>query len=278
MDSMNADHYLSRLGVDPVTVAADLDTLERLQTAHVFAVPFETLAITGHPYGDRPGEGVSLALSDIYEKIVERGRGGFCYELNGLFAWLLRELGYDADRLAGSVLVDGEPRPPANHHAIGVSLDGRRYVVDVGLGAPKLRRPIPLDGAPRTDGSGVEWRVVESDRPDADYSAQFRYAATDGDARDWSDRYVFTDEPRELSYFQATCDYLTAAPESLFTGDPFVIVATDRGYTKLTADTLTRSVDGDERRENVGEDDWDDVLATEFGLPYPSATGRSERT
>lgn len=271
---MDPAPYLDRVGLSPADAKpTDLRTLARLQRAHVTAVPFETLSITGHPYGDREGEGVSLVLPDLYRKIVARERGGFCFELNGLFGWLLSELGLDADRVAARVLGDdGTGRPPANHHAHVVTLD-RAYLVDVGLGTPQMRRPLPLDGSVREDEAGVAWRAVESDRPDAEYLTQYREP---GDG--WRDRYLLDTTPRPLTYFEATCDYLATAPESPFTGDPVVSIATERGYRKLTPGTLTRVVGEDGREEEVPPEAWDDVLRWEFGLRYRESAASSFST
>ncbi|MFB6154418.1 MAG: arylamine N-acetyltransferase [Haloferacaceae archaeon] len=264
---MDVSPYLSRLGVERTAVASpDVETLARLQRSHVTTVPFETLAVTGDPFSDREGEGVSLAPEALYEKIVERRRGGFCFELNGLFGRLLAELGYDVRRVAAMVVSDGEARPPANHLTHLVSLD-RTYVVDVGLGGPPIRRPLPLDGDVRADGAGNEWRVVESDRPDSDYAVEYREP---GDGA-WEVRYVFGDTPRELSYFEATCEYLQTAPESPFTGDPVVTLATDDGHLKLTPESFTRVAGGETRERKVTEREWYAVLEREFGLRYRSA-------
>lgn len=205
---MSVGAYVDRIGVDPATVETpDVETLARLQRVHVTTVPFETLAITGDPYGERRGEGIVLAVPHLYEKIVERERGGYCFELNGLFHTLLAALGYEVHRAAARVV--SAVQVPANHHVNVVEL-GRRYVVDVGIGPPMCRRPLPLDGTPQTDEVGIEWRVVASDRPDATYRVEFRRPG-DGD---WTPRYVFDDTPRPLRYFEATNDYLQSAPES----------------------------------------------------------------
>ena len=260
---MDVERYLARVGVDPERAReADLETLALLQRAHVTAVPWETLSITGHPFGDGFGEGVTRSVVDAFEKIVDRGRGGFCYELNELFGWLLAELGFGVDRLAARVVMDGTARPPANHLTHVASLD-RRYLVDVGLAVPTIRVPLPLDGTARTDEAGIEWRVVESSRPDSDYTAQFRQS---GD--EWTDRYHFDTEPREMAYFEATCDYFCTAPESPFTGDPIVTIATERGHTKLVGTTLSTIVAGDERRRTIDRASWDDTLRREFGVRY----------
>lgn len=262
---MNPESHLSRIGLDRSQVrVANLETIERLQRAHVTSVPFETLSITGDPYGHRDGEGVSLGLPHLYEKVVDRRRGGFCFELNGLFGWLLAELGFDADRVAARVVgSDGDPGTPAGHHTNLVSLD-RTYVVDVGFGPPILRRPLPLDGSVRSDDAGVEWRVVELDRPDADYMTRSRGPNED----EWTDRYIFDATPRDLDFFEATCEYFSTATDSSFTGDPIVQMATERGYRKLSSETLIRNERGEEREREVGEDEWYDVLEDEFGLRF----------
>ena len=262
---MNLSAYCARLGIDD-RPAATLAGVERLQYAHVTTVPFENLAIVGDPFPNgAPAwepSGVSLSVPALYEKIVERERGGFCFELNGLFASLLSALGVDADRLAARMLDDdGRAQPPANHHTIVVEFD-RRYLVDVGMGTPPMRRPLPLDGEVVTDAVGVSWRVVPSERPDADYLTQYRLP--DGV---WHDRYVFSDMPRELSYFQATCEYLATAPESPFTGDPVVSIGTADGHQKLTRDSL-QWWDGKEHERSVTPAEWTDLLEKRFGLRY----------
>jgi N-hydroxyarylamine O-acetyltransferase len=264
---VDPDAYLARFGIQPSSLGErKRESLARLQRAHVRSVPFETLAVTGDPHGDRGPEGVSLDLEHLYRKVVERRRGGYCYELNGLFGWLLDEFGYGPTRIAGRILGDdGRARPPANHHPNLVTLDGEPHLVDVGLGTPTLREPLPLDGTVVTDDAGVAWKVVGTERPDADGLTQYRYP----DTGEWADRYLFDTTPRALSYFAATNEFLSTAPESPFTGDPVVSRATDRGHLKLTPSRFVRYVDGEPRAERIEPADWYDLLRTEFGLDYP---------
>jgi N-hydroxyarylamine O-acetyltransferase len=262
---MDRDRSLERIGLEPDAVAdPDRETLERLQRAHVKAVPWDRLATAGDPFGNRDGEGVSLSNPDLYGTIVERERGGFCDEFNGLFGWLLDDLGFEVSRAAAMVLSDdGHPGPPASHLVNLVTLD-RRYLVDLGMGVLKIRRPLPLDGTSRTDESGVAWRTAESERPDVDYLAQYREPGRS----DWSDRYVFDVTPRELDYFATTCDYLQTAHESSFTGSKTVSIATDDGHLKVTAETMTEFVQGERREWPVTESEWYDALERVFGIRY----------
>jgi N-hydroxyarylamine O-acetyltransferase len=258
--SGTADAYLRRIGVKPARVSEpDFETLARLQEAHVRTVPFETLSITGDPRGVFPATGVSLGLSTLYEKIVESERGGYCFELNGLFCWLLTELGYDVERIPARVLdEDGDPGTPANHHSILVHLD-QPYVVDVGLGTGKLRQPVPLETG-TASGPLADWRVVESDRPEETHLLEY------DDGEGWDGRYVCTAKGVPLSYFRAANDYLQAAAESPFTGDPFLSIATEAGYVSCSDRTL-RCVDSDgEGERSLSDAEWYDHLEAPFGL------------
>lgn len=256
--------YLNRIGVDPLMVKTpDFSTLTRLQRAHVTTVSFENLAITGDPHGARMGEGVVLSIPHLYEKIVERERGGYCFELNGLFYELLVALGYKVDRVAGRVVSDGALRTPANHHPLVVELD-RRYVVDVGTSPPMIRRPLPILGSSAPDDAGVEWRVTESQRPDATYRTDYRGPHTP----DWTPRYVFDDVPRPLHYFEAANEYLQTAPESPFTDDPLVVLSTEAGYRKLSRTLLVEVTPSGKQDRTVPADRWHTVLARKFGLHY----------
>ncbi|HET8677269.1 MAG TPA: arylamine N-acetyltransferase, partial [Blastocatellia bacterium] len=112
---MDIKAYLERIDYGgPVEPTAE--TLVRLHRAHMLAVPFENLDI----HLDRP---VKLGDASLYSKIVESRRGGFCYEMNGLFAALLRALGFRVDMLsAGVTREDGSFGPPFDHMALLVHL------------------------------------------------------------------------------------------------------------------------------------------------------------
>jgi N-hydroxyarylamine O-acetyltransferase len=259
---LSPEQYLRRLGLSPDRVTTpDLVTLSDLQRSHVRSVPFETFSITGDPHSSRAGGGVDLSLRSLYRKIVDTYRGGFCFELNGAFGWLLRSLGYDVTRIAARMVTDIEM--PANHHVLLVTLD-RPYLVDVGMGAPMLRAPVPLDDVIDPDTAGVQWRTVASDRPDAPWLLQYR--ETDSE---WQDRYVFETTSRALSYFAATCDYLQRAPESGFTGAPVVTRATRDGYLKLKPAVFLEAAAPETTARAIDDDEFYTLLEHEFGITFP---------
>ena len=128
--------YLERIGFSG-TPAIDLATLAELHRRHVEAIPWECLdAFAGRPTTRDPRQ--------AFDKIVGEGRGGWCYEMNGLFAWILEGLGFDVTRLAAGVMRDvmGDDAAIGNHLLLIVRLD-RDYIADVGLGSG-LIEPIPL--------------------------------------------------------------------------------------------------------------------------------------
>lgn len=267
----DVDRYLERIGLDPAAVeSADRETLATLQAAHARAVPFETLSIGGHPYGAYGGEPVVLEERALYEKIVERERGGFCYELNGAFSWLLREVGFDVDRCAARVASDhGGYGIPADHLSLLITLGGGcRVLVDVGVGAPVVRRPIPLDGTVVETDVGTEWRLVAPDRPDADFRLEYRDPRDGGsaDRAEWTPRYITSAEPRDLSYFEASCEYHSTAPDSHFTGDPVAMRPTADGHVSLSPRTITRTVRGEQEKREIEPGEYDRLLAEEIGL------------
>lgn len=274
LDADAVDAYLDRIGLVPGDIRSaepNLDALTRLQTAHVKHVPFENLSIVGDPFDGERGSGVRLDIGHLHNKIVDRGRGGYCYELNGLFTTLLDALEFDVHRAAAMVVndeEDNEHSTPANHHTIIVSLD-RPYVVDVGM-IPQMRQPTPLDGEDTpADEAGVRWRVVQNDRPM--YNLRMEYSIADAD---WKPRYDFDRTPRELPYFEASCDYLSNAPEAYFANNPIVCIAVGDGRLELKEDSFTRVSRGERSEREISPEEWYELLKQEFGLSVPTSRGR----
>ena len=142
-----AEAYLARIGiVEPVAI--DVDGLERLQRAHLTRVPFDSLDVFA-------GVPVRTDIDWSIPKIVDRGRGGWCYELNGAFAWLLRELGFAVKVRGATVLLTPDPMTRA-HLALEVALE-RPYLVDVAFGDSFIR-PLPLDDPGPHDGGTGPYR------------------------------------------------------------------------------------------------------------------------
>src|SRR5512145_3494995 len=109
---MDVEAYLARIGYDG-PLAVDPQVLRDLHRAHLLAVPFENLDI-------HHGRRIELGLDSIYDEIVRRRRGGFCYELNGLFAWLLERLGFELQRHSARVCGAAGQGPVFDHLTLQV--------------------------------------------------------------------------------------------------------------------------------------------------------------
>ncbi|MHB8816749.1 MAG: arylamine N-acetyltransferase family protein, partial [Steroidobacteraceae bacterium] len=172
--------YLHRIRFDG-SVRPDLATLRAIHRAHQYAIPFENLDVLLR----RP---VVLDLEANYHKIVCRRRGGWCYELNGVMGWALKQMGFEVMRMSAGVMrVRAGDAQLGNHLCLLVRLD-QPYLVDVGFGG-SLMEPLPLRATEREDRpyrlglSELEdsyWRFAEIAHGDGDaFSFDFRAAPAD---------------------------------------------------------------------------------------------------
>jgi N-hydroxyarylamine O-acetyltransferase len=196
MDMQTARRYLTRIGA-PEPERPTIEVLRDLHLRHLRTVPFENLSI-------HLGEPIVLDEAALVDKIIDRRRGGFCYELNGLFAGLLRALGFDVALLAARVFApDGSLSHPFDHALVRVDL-GDRYLVDVGFGTHSSY-PLRLDWPEPQPDPGGEFLVV--DGPDGDVDVR----------NDGVPQYRAEARPRELADFGPTCWYQQTSPDSHFT-------------------------------------------------------------
>ncbi len=204
---MDVQRYLSRIGyTGPVEVS--LDVLRSIHTCHLMSVPFENL--TTHSGGR-----VQLDLPLLYDKIVNQRRGGFCYEMNGLFSWLLSKLGFQVTLLSGQVksLFTGRYGPPFDHITMVVTLDEQRWLCDVAFGGPGYSAPLSLEtGGPQEQGHRV-YRIREDEGM---HFFELQQEENTGADADWAEIYKFTLEPQCLEDFAEMCLYHQSSPHSVF--------------------------------------------------------------
>jgi N-hydroxyarylamine O-acetyltransferase len=129
--------YLQRLGVN-AEGGPSLALLQQLQRAHVQTIPYENLDVLA-------GGGISLDPASLFRKVIAGRRGGYCFELNTLFGWLLRQIGFDVEFRMGRVwLREPVTLPPRNHGTNVVLVEGRKVIADVGFGGRAPRVPLDL--------------------------------------------------------------------------------------------------------------------------------------
>ena len=245
---METDDYLDRIGYrgsrEPTA-----ETLRQIHRAHLLAVPFENLDIPlGHP--------IVLSLPSFYDKIVRRRRGGFCYELNGLFGWLLEQLGFSVTMLSARVYDGAQPGPEFDHLVLLIKIE-EFLIADVGFGDSFLE-PLRLEAQADTSQHGSSYRLIKSD---SDWVLQRRRES------DWEPQYIFSLTPRCLAEFSAMCQYHQTSPESVFTQKAVCSLATSDGRITLSIGRLIMTTGGlREERAVAGEEEYRSLLKTHFGM------------
>ena len=250
---MDIASYLARIRyAGPLAPSAE--TLRRLHRAHLQTVPFENLSI-------HAGEPIVLDDAGLYEKIVHRRRGGFCYELNGLFAALLREMGFRVTMLAAEVAnAEGRYGPNFDHMALLVELE-ERWLADVGFGDSFLE-PLRLDARAEQVEESRAYCIEPQD-------GRLVLARREADGP-WAPQYRFGLEPHVYADYAAMCHYNQTSPESSFTRRTICSRATPDGRVTLSGMRLIVTSRGErQERELSGEGEYRDALRQHFGVVMP---------
>jgi len=219
---MNIELYLNRIGYSG-SVNPTLDVLIGLQNAHLLNIPFENLDI-------HYGVPIELDIHKLYNKIILKQRGGFCYELNGLFYELLTHLGFSAKRISARVYdkMDGYGKD-FDHLAIIVSINGVEYLSDVGFGEFAFA---PLK---------IETGIIQHDKR-GDYVLHryednyYRVSKLENDT--WIPEYIFINTGRALNEFHEMCIYHQTSPKSHFTQKILITRPTQNGRITISGNTL----------------------------------------
>jgi N-hydroxyarylamine O-acetyltransferase len=257
---MDIEAYLRRIAYDgPREISATC--LRDLHRQHPFTVPFENLDI---PLKTT----IRLNLPQLYDKIVVRRRGGFCYELNGLFCELLKTMSYHVRMLSARVRRDdGGFGPEFDHMLLKVEL-AEPWLVDVGFGDSFVDPMVLRTGADQVYGprysvldTGDEWQLLREDE------------------KGQLPLYRFRDVPRDLSDYAGMCHFHQTSPKSGFTQRWICGRATPEGRITLTNMRLivTR---GGTREETVLANEAEVLrcLSSQFGIELPESAGLSKLT
>ena len=254
---LNVSAYLERLQYRGSRDASP-DTLRELQLAHLVAVPFENLDI----YLGRP---IVLDEAAFFKKIVDGRRGGFCYELNGLFAVLLRALGFGVTLLSARVAREDDSFSPEFCHLtllVDLPGGGPRRLADVGFG-DCFREPLSLaepgDQVASAFDDGRAYRLAH----DGEEVTLLRRE----DEGPWQPQYAFSMAPRRLEEFTAMCHFQQTSPQSHFTQRRICSRATPEGRITVS-DLAFITTEHRVRNERAlsGEPEWRALLRAHFGI------------
>lgn len=249
---MDIDAYLNRINYDgPREPTAE--TLRQLQVAHLLTVPFENLSI-------HAPEPIVLNDKALFEKIVARRRGGFCYELNGLFAALLRDLGFEVAMLSAQVAdEEGQFSEDFDHMTLMVTSE-QRWLVDVGFGDSFIE-PLLLDSRHEAkEQRNRAYRIVSVD----EYLVLER---AENSSEDWKPQYRFKLDPYQYEDYADRCKYHQTSPLSHFTQKRICSRLTQNGRISLS-DMRFITSERDERREQIvaNQEEYAELLREHFGI------------
>lgn len=249
---MDINAYLKRINYKG-PLRADTATLKELHRAHMLSIPFENLSI-----GMK--EPVVLTDNDLFQKIIINNRGGFCYELNGLFASLLRELGFNVSMLSAAVAKrDGGFGPDFDHMALRVKLE-EDWLADVGFGDLFLE-PILLKQGAEQKQENRTFRIDPEDK-------YFVLKQRDKDG-DWKTHYRFSLDSRSYEDYSEMCQYNQTSPKSHFTQHSICSIATPEGRITIS-DMRLIITEGENKQERLLTDDaeYNDMLNKYFGIRF----------
>ncbi len=244
--------YLQRIAYSG-EVKADYATLKQLMACQLQNVPFENLDVLA-------GKPISLDPQTIVEKIVYRRQGGYCYELNGLFAMALDSIGF-AYRIVACRPLFYPVRRPRTHAALVVTAEGQEYLVDLGFGSYGIRQPMNL--------AVLDTPVTQ------DYDRYQLTIAADGDyvlsalvEGEWIKQHGFNLTPMEWLDFMPANWFNSTHPDAVFTQKPLILLFTPTGKRVLFGDSFKQTEQGKTTVQSVSPEQQADILAEYFHLKF----------
>ena len=251
---MNVRTYLERIGYNRV-VQPDVETLIGLHRAHLLTVPFENLDI-------QLGRPIQLTEQALWEKIIAHKRGGFCYELNGLFAWLLKQIGYEVTYLNGRVYNGAGKRGREFDHLtllVKIPYQSTRWLADVGFGA-SFAEPLDLELEDTQTRESRAYRLEKLEDGINLWQQDF--------TGNWSRQYFFDFHPHIFPKdYEAACLYHQISPKSSFTHNCIVSRLTQNGRITLRNKQLLITKNDQRTEQPVGSDEeYQTLLKKHFGI------------
>jgi N-hydroxyarylamine O-acetyltransferase len=244
------DSYLARLHCSG-SVHPTADRLEALHRAQAYTIPFENFDIL-------LGRGITLEPAALCNKLIHHARGGYCFELNGMFLTALQAISFEVRALLARVhLVD--PPTGRGHQLILVTIQGRQWIADVGFGGPGLRAPIPFELNRVAIQDGLTFRLVEAE--------PFGIMLQTLTNAEWQNLYSFDLGhvfPGDIAYGN---HFTSTHPNSFFTFARVAALPTPTGRVSLFNQTLRMVSPDGEHVQELGEGrQYLDALKTHFGI------------
>lgn len=242
--------YFNRIGYQG---AADLNaqTLKNIMQCHLRTIPFENMDV-------QAGKIISLEPEQIVEKLLQRKRGGYCYEVNGLFAMALQALGVNYT-LLGARPMFYPTRRPKTHMVVLAEVDQDQWLCDVGFGSYGISAPMRLSDAGNEIQQGF-------DRFRLDPLNEREFVLKAWVDNDWTNQYSFDLYPHEMIDFLPANYFNSTSPDAVFVQKPLIVLHTEAGRKILFGDNFKRITANGTEQINVPPEQLREVLASEFNL------------
>ncbi len=252
-DNFKLDDYCRRIRFSG-ELKPDFATVKVLMQQHLRTIPFENLNVLA-------GKSISLKPEDIVDKLIHQRRGGYCYEMNGLFALALTALGLEYQWVAARPLFY-PVRRPRTHAALIVELEGVEWLLDLGFGSYGIREPMRLDLLNQPVKQGYD-QFMLSQEADGDLAVQ---ALVDGV---WIKQYGFNRSPVEWVDFAPANWMNSTHPEAIFTQKNVIVLFTATGRKLLFGQLFKEYKAGQVSQITVQAEQIGPVLEQEFNLIKP---------
>lgn len=243
-------NYLQRIAFEG-QASANLQSITQMMQQQLRCVPFENLEVQARQL-------ISLVPEKIVEKIIHQRRGGYCYEINGLFSMALAALGVPFIWVAARPMFY-PVRRPKTHMAIVAEIEGRSWLIDLGFGSYGINAPLPLDALNLETEQGFD-RFMLSKTSDANYLLQ---SWVDGA---WANQYSFDLQPQEWVDFEPANHLNATHPDAVFVKALLVIKHHEHGRHILFGNSLKTISQGQVTKRLLQPDEIKGVLADLFGL------------
>lgn len=248
--SFDLHQYLKRINFEG-EIKLSLEGIKKLMQSQIFNVPFENIDV-------QAGKVISLIGDDIVNQIVHKNRGGYCYQINGIFSLMLQEIGVPHYYIAVRPLVN--PGQNAKTHlAIIATIENEEYLIDLGFGGNSIREPLKLNE--------IETEIMQD-------SETFTLVKTEEDeyllqlkiGKEWSNLYSFDLNPQRWIDFKPANHYNYSHPDSFFTQNLIVVLQNPLGKKILFKNSIKSVTNGITEIISFEDNQLDTILETEFNL------------
>jgi N-hydroxyarylamine O-acetyltransferase len=246
----NRNEYLKRINyAEKITIS--LSCLKAIHHAQFHTIPFENFDIW-------LGKGIDITPEAIFQKLVKKKRGGYCFELNGLLLMALRSFGFDARALLARVHTRERPSG-RGHQIILVTIKDKQWIVDAGFGSDTPRIPLPLEIKQPVSHNGQRLRLIKS--------KEFGYMLQAIKDNIWKNLYSFDLEYVHLGDIEYGNHFTSTHHSSFFTSSRVAALPLNNGKITLLNHTLKTTINGKETETELPKgQSYINALKTHFGI------------